>query len=105
MRFAVPAALVASTIAVASTWLSGGASGAAATAAARTPRSGVVVVTTRLSLAGETSAGTGIVLTSSGEVLTNNHVIRGATSVAVTTAAGRTYPATVQGYSIAKDIA
>jgi len=104
LRFAVPAALVASAIVVGSAWLSGGASGAPATAA-RSPRSGVVVVTTRLGFAGETSAGTGIVLTSSGEVLTNNHVIRGATSVAVTTAVGHTYAATVQGYSISKDIA
>jgi len=105
LRFAVPAALVASAIVVGSAWLSGGASGAPAAAAARTPRSGVVVVTTRLALAGETSAGTGIVQRSSGEVLTNNHVIRGATSVDVTTAAGHTYPATVQGYSVSKDIA
>jgi len=105
LRLAVPAALVASAIVVGSAWLSGGASGAPAASAARTPRSGVVVVTTSLGLAGEASAGTGIVLTSSGEVLTNNHVIRGGTSFAVTTANGHTYPATVQGYSISKDIA
>ena len=104
LSLAVPAALVATAIVVGSAWLSGGASGAPA-AAARTPRSGVVVITTRLSVAGETSAGTGIVLTSSGRVLTNNHVIRGATSVSVTTPSGHSYPATVQGYSISKDVA
>jgi S1-C subfamily serine protease len=104
LRFAVPAALVASAIVVGSAWLSGGASGAPTATAARTPRSGVVVVTTSLGF-GESSAGTGIVLSSAGEVLTNNHVIRGARSVAVTTAAGHTYSATVQGYSISKDIA
>ncbi len=105
MRFAVPAALVAVSIVVGSAWLSGGASGAPKVTTARTPRSGVVVVTTSLGLAGETSAGTGIVLTSSGEVLTNNHVIRGATSVSVTTLSGHSYTATVQGYSVSKDIA
>lgn len=101
----MPAALVAAGIVVGSAWLSGRASGAPASVGARTPRSGVVVVTTRLAVAGETSAGTGIVLTSSGEVLTNNHVIRGATSVSVTTASGHSYPATVLGYSVSKDIA
>jgi len=104
LGFAVPAALVASAIVIGSAWLSGGAKSAPA-AVTRTPRSGVVVVTTSLGLAGEASAGTGIVLTSSGEVLTNNHVIRGGTSFAVTTANGHSYTATVQGYSISKDIA
>ncbi len=71
----------------------------------RTVRTGVVVVNTRLAF-GDSAAGTGIVLTSSGEVLTNNHVIRGATSIRVTdVSAGRTYTATVAGYSISKDIA
>ena len=63
------------------------------------------MVNTRLAYGGA-AAGTGIVLTSSGEVLTNNHVIRGATSIRVTdVAAGRTYSATVAGYSISKDVA
>ena len=52
------------------------------------------------------SEGTGLVLTSSGKVLTNNHVIDGATSVKVTDVGnGRTYPATVIGYDQADDIA
>jgi S1-C subfamily serine protease len=52
------------------------------------------------------SEGTGLVLTSSGEVLTNNHVIDGATAVKVTDVGnGRTYPATVAGYDQAGDIA
>jgi S1-C subfamily serine protease len=46
------------------------------------------------------------VLTSSGEVLTNNHVIRGATTIRVTDVGnGRTYPASVVGYNVAADIA
>jgi S1-C subfamily serine protease len=52
------------------------------------------------------AAGTGIVLSSSGEVLTNNHVISGATSVSVTDVGnGQTYPATVVGHDRSHDIA
>jgi S1-C subfamily serine protease len=51
-------------------------------------------------------AGTGIVLTSNGEVLTNNHVINGATSISVTDVGnGKTYSATVVGYSPTNDVA
>ena len=57
-------------------------------------------------LDGRAAAGTGVVLTGSGEVLTNNHVIRGATSIKVTVpSSGKTYRATVLGYSFAKDVA
>lgn len=53
-----------------------------------------------------TAAGTGLVLTSSGEVLTNNHVIDGATSIKVTDVGnGRTYRAVVVGYDSKDDIA
>jgi len=53
-----------------------------------------------------TSAGTGIVLTSNGEILTNNHVIEGATAIKVTDVGnGRTYTATVLGYDASHDIA
>jgi S1-C subfamily serine protease len=46
------------------------------------------------------------VLTSDGEVLTNNHVIRGATSIKVTDVGnGRTYTAKVVGYDASKDVA
>jgi S1-C subfamily serine protease len=55
---------------------------------------------------GATSAGTGIVLTSTGEILTNNHVIEGATSIKVTDIGnGRTYAATVVGYDASHDVA
>jgi S1-C subfamily serine protease len=55
---------------------------------------------------GATSAGTGIVLSSTGEVLTNNHVIEGATSIKVTDVGnGRTYTATVVGYDASHDVA
>jgi S1-C subfamily serine protease len=51
-------------------------------------------------------AGTGIVLTSNGEILTNNHVINGATSISVTDIGnGKTYSAKVVGYDASDDIA
>ena len=63
-------------------------------------------VNTTLGYAQEQAAGTGIVLTSSGEILTNNHVIDGATTVSVTDVGnGKTYSASVVGYNRTKDIA
>jgi S1-C subfamily serine protease len=51
-------------------------------------------------------AGTGIVLTSNGEILTNNHVIEGATSISVTDIGnGKTYSAAVVGYDPTDDVA
>jgi S1-C subfamily serine protease len=67
---------------------------------------GLVNITSSLGEPGTGVAGTGIVLGSSGEVLTNNHVIRGAISIAVTDVGnGHTYPATVMGYDAKHDIA
>ncbi len=51
-------------------------------------------------------AGTGMVLSPDGVVLTNNHVIDGATSISVTDVGnGKTYPARVAGYDQGKDVA
>jgi S1-C subfamily serine protease len=51
-------------------------------------------------------AGTGIVLTSTGEILTNNHVVNGATKISVTDIGnGKTYSASVVGYDSSHDIA
>ena len=51
-------------------------------------------------------AGTGMVLTPNGEVLTNNHVIDGETSISVTDVGnGRTYGAKVLGYDRSSDVA
>ena len=67
---------------------------------------GVVVIETNLGFQGGQAAGTGMVLTSSGEVLTNNHVIRGATEIRVKVpGTGRSYPAEVVGYSVSDDVA
>jgi S1-C subfamily serine protease len=52
------------------------------------------------------SAGTGIVLSSSGLILTNNHVIDGATSIKVTDIGnGKSYTAKVVGYDATHDVA
>ncbi len=67
---------------------------------------GVVVIETRQGLAGGRAAGTGMILTPSGEVLTNNHVIRVATRIRVSVpATGRAYGARVLGYSVTADVA
>jgi S1-C subfamily serine protease len=66
---------------------------------------GVVLVTTNLAYENASAAGTGIVLTKSGEILTNNHVIRGATTIKVIVPAGKTYTASVIGYDVSDDIA
>ena len=51
-------------------------------------------------------AGTGIVVSSDGEVLTNNHVIAGATKItAVDVGNGKTYTAKVVGYDPSHDLA
>ena len=67
---------------------------------------GLVDVMTNLGLQQARAAGTGIVLTQSGEILTNNHVIKGATSIKVRDIGnGRTYSAKVVGYDQSRDIA
>jgi S1-C subfamily serine protease len=70
------------------------------------PNVGIVDIYTTLGYENGLAAGTGMILTRSGEVLTNNHVIAGATKfkvVDVTT--HRRYTATVAGYSVSRDIA
>lgn len=80
-----------------------GGQGAAATAA---QERGVVIIDTVLQYAGAQAAGTGVVLTSNGEVLTNNHVIEGSTSISVTVAStGKSYAASVVGTDATDDIA
>lgn len=66
----------------------------------------VVDINTQLGISNGQGAGTGIVLSPSGEVLTNNHVISGATTITATDVGnGQTYPATVVGYDPSHDIA
>ena len=67
---------------------------------------GVVLIDTMLALEGAEGAGTGVILTSSGEVMTNYHVVEGATKITVTVAStGKTYQAEVVGHDKTHDIA
>ncbi|HEX4863556.1 MAG TPA: trypsin-like peptidase domain-containing protein [Acidimicrobiales bacterium] len=66
----------------------------------------LVDINTSLSYQHGQAAGTGIVLSPDGVVLTNNHVISGATSISVTDIGnGKTYPADVLGYDRTHDVA
>jgi S1-C subfamily serine protease len=94
--------LAAAAIAAAAT----AASIAFATTTAKPLGSGVVVIDTSLGLQGGEAAGTGMVLTSNGEILTNNHVIRGATTVKIVLpGTRRSYTARVLGYDVTDDVA
>jgi S1-C subfamily serine protease len=67
---------------------------------------GLVDVVSTLGYQQARAAGTGLVLTPSGKVLTNNHVINGATSIKVRDVGnGRSYRARVVGYDQHRDIA
>lgn len=67
---------------------------------------GVALIETTLGYEDAEAAGTGIVLSSDGLVLTNHHVIESATEIQVTIAStGKAYQATVVGYDDAKDVA
>jgi S1-C subfamily serine protease len=66
----------------------------------------IVNVNTNLAYQDAQAAGTGIVISSSGIVLTNNHVIDGATSVTATDVGnGKTYDAKILGYDVTNDVA
>ncbi|HTT87594.1 MAG TPA: trypsin-like peptidase domain-containing protein [Acidimicrobiales bacterium] len=85
---------------------SGSSSTGGSTAVASRVDPGLVDIDVVLKYADESAAGTGQVLTSSGEVLTNNHVIDGATSISATDVGnGRTYSAKVVGYDRTADLA
>jgi S1-C subfamily serine protease len=84
---------------------SSGTSTSAALATAA-QQQGVVTVVSLLKYQQAESAGTGMVLTSDGEVLTNNHVVQGATKIVVTIAStGKSYRADVVGTDPSDDVA
>ena len=65
---------------------------------------GVVDIESRVS--GGVAAGTGMILTDTGEILTNNHVVDGASQIVVTVVStGKEYRATVVGTDPADDVA
>src|SRR5690349_18338531 len=62
------------------------------TTASTAQQVGIVEINTVLQYQNAQAAGTGMVLTSDGEILTNNHVVEGATSISVTiSSTGATY--------------
>src|SRR5580765_1231001 len=83
---------------------SGGPANESALAAKVAPA--LVDINVTSSFQGVAGAGTGVVLSSDGEVLTNNHVIDGAPRVTATDIGnGRTYEAKVVGYDPSHDLA
>ena len=83
-----------------------GTSTSTATTATTEQLTGLVTIDTQLGYEDGEAAGTGIILTSSGRILTNNHVIDGATSIKVTVEpTGKSYTADVVGTDATKDIA
>ncbi|WP_235515551.1 S1C family serine protease [Curtobacterium sp. Leaf183] len=78
-----------------------------ATAATAAQKKGVVTINTVIGYdAASQAAGTGMVLTSDGTILTNNHVIQGATSISVTDeTTGKQYDAEVVGADATNDVA
>jgi S1-C subfamily serine protease len=69
-------------------------------------KSGLMIVNTTLQYNSEAAAGTGMVINADGLVLTNNHVIEGATKITATSAStGKTYTAMVVGYDKTRDVA
>ena len=82
----------------------GGSLNASALAAKVDP--GIVDITSNLKYSQATAQGTGMVISSSGLVLTNNHVIDEAVSVSATiVTSGKTYTAKVIGYDSTDDVA
>ncbi len=75
-------------------------------AAAAAVSKGLVDVNTTIGYDGAQGAGSGIVLSADGLVLTNHHVIEGSTAIQVTAVGnGKTYDATVVGYDSTHDVA
>jgi len=87
---------------------SSSAAGAPANAAAiaKGVDPGLVDIDIQLKYQNSAAAGTGMVLTRNGEVLTNNHVVEGETSITATDVGnGKTYQAQVVGYDRTHDVA
>jgi S1-C subfamily serine protease len=84
-----------------------GSTGSAETTPATSAQQvGIVTIDTVLKYKNAAAAGTGMVLTSDGEILTNNHVVDGATGITVTVeSTGQTYTATVVGTDPSDDVA
>jgi S1-C subfamily serine protease len=79
----------------------------AATASTAAQKVGVVTIKTTLDYdSSEQAAGTGMILSSDGLILTNNHVVEGSTSISVTVeSTNKTYTAVVVGTDATADVA
>ena len=85
---------------------SDGSSQQEASPASEKESTGVVLIDTQLGYENAEAAGTGIVLSKDGLVLTNNHVIADSTKISVTVATtGKTYEASVVGSDSTEDVA
>ncbi len=87
-----------------------GSSGSPSGSTTTSATDGVVNVNTYTHVFGQTQlvpegAGSGMVLTSNGEVLTNNHVVQGAWKIEVSVPGEQTYTATVVGVDPTADVA
>jgi len=104
--FSVPNGVGASSGSGTSSGSTGAANGTVdATAIANKVDDSIVNLTTTLSSGGQ-AAGTGIIISSNGLVLTNNHVIDNSTSIeAENSASGATWSAKVLGYDRQDDVA
>jgi S1-C subfamily serine protease len=85
---------------------SGSTGGASLSSAVSKISPALVDINTAVGYSGAQAAGTGIVLTSDGYILTNHHVVAGATRLSVTDIGnGQSYQASVVGYDSTDDIA
>jgi S1-C subfamily serine protease len=74
--------------------------------ASRSQLTGLVRIASTLKYQGGRAAGTGMILTSDGEVITNHHVVQGSTELRATVmSTGQTYTATVVGTDAQDDVA
>ncbi len=63
------------------------------------------MVEVNATLSNGSSTGSGVILTSDGQIITNNHVISGASTIKVKTSDGKSYTAKVVGTDSKKDLA
>jgi S1-C subfamily serine protease len=85
---------------------SGGTQESAATPTSAADKVGVVTITTNLDYGSGAAAGTGMIVTSGGLILTNNHVVEQSTSIEATVqSTGKTYKAEVVGTDQTADVA
>lgn len=84
---------------------SGSSGGASLSAAVAKISPALVDINVAVGYSGAQAAGTGIVLTSDGYILTNHHVVAGSTRISVTDIGnGQTYQGSVVGYDSSNDV-